>query len=197
MHAELLGLLPRLVSNVWVMKSHLGHIDHDVVKWITSKGIPGYEFLNGLLNYSPEEVLGNSAILAAQEAEFRLRPNLKSFYIDYTEHNIDILPLMEANMQSLMIEILSRLKLVNQEIDRYHFYFEKTFDPKSFTGPNEHIINANLDSSIKFISKNLMKIGDKITDILLMVKKRDYNNLPIKLKDIFLKINNFIKQKRF
>src|SRR5208337_4996205 len=117
--AELQELLPRLVSNVWVMKSHLGHIDHDVLGWIASKSIPENDFINDLLKYPSEEVLISSTILAAQKD--RTKPSLKMFYLDYIESNIDMLPLMDENIQKLIIKITSRLKLVNQAIDSYQF----------------------------------------------------------------------------
>ena len=148
-----------------------------------------------MLSSSPEELSKASAVMAAQKAELRLRPTLKSFYIYYTEHNIDILPLMEYKMQNLLIEIISRLKLVNQEIDRYRFYFEKTFDPKS-CALNEEILNNNLDNSINIISRELIRIADKIIELLLLIQESEFNEPAVILKRIILKLNDFIKKRR-
>jgi hypothetical protein len=123
--------------------------------------------LKDLLSYSPDELVRASAIMAAQKAG--LRPNLKRFYIDYTERNIDILPLMDIKLQTIMIEIISRLKLINQEIDHYVFTFDKIFDPESFA-LNKQNMNINLDNSIILISKKLMELADKIIQLLLLIR---------------------------
>lgn len=117
---ELQELLPRLVGCIYVLKNSIGQIDHSILEWASSISskvqvelFPDHDIcLKDLLSFSPDELARASAIMAAQKAG--LRPKIKRFYIDYTERNIDILPLMDIKLQTIIIEFISRLKLVNQ-----------------------------------------------------------------------------------
>jgi hypothetical protein len=199
---ELQELLPRLVSCVYVLKNSIGQLDHTVLEWansISSKVqvelFPDHDIcIKDLLSFSPDELARASAIMAAQKAGSR--PKLKRFYIDYTERNIDILPLMDINLQKFMIEIISRLKLINQEIDHYVFTFDKTFDPECFA-LNERNMNINLDNSIILISNELMKLADKIIELLLSIRESKYNKSTIKFRKLIAKLDEFIKKRRF
>jgi hypothetical protein len=119
--AELLELVPRLVGNVSLMKRRMGEFDHDHLQWVNSissklqvKLFQNQDiWLNNLLTYSPDEISKVSAVLAAQEG--RLGLGLKKFHTDYINRNIDILPLFDNNLQKIIIEILNRLNLANQE----------------------------------------------------------------------------------
>lgn len=74
--------------------------------------------------------------------------------------------------------------------------FDKTFDPESFA-LNEQNMNINLDNSIILISKELMKIADKIIELLLFIRESKYNNLTIKFKKLISKLDEFFKKRRF
>jgi len=190
--AELLELLPRIVSNVYVGKRETGKLNHDVLKWIDSKGIPEYTFVKHLLSYPAEEFSQALAIMRSEKAG--QRPILKMFNVDYIERNIDMLPLMDEKIQLVTITITNRLKLVNQEIENYRFYFEKTFDPESCK-TNLEIINTNIEGSLNVISRELTKIADKITELLLMIEEIKNIKPSTKLKRLIRNLVNYIKDK--
>jgi hypothetical protein len=183
------------------MKNSIGQLNHEVLTWVDLvcskmqlEVFPGHDIcIKTLLNYPSDDILEASKLMAAQKAGTRL--SFKKFYIDYIERNIEILPLMDNKMQILIIDIISRLKLVNQEIDLYQFYFEKTFDPKSCS-INEKALNTNLDNSTNLISKELIKISDTLINLFSLIREAKCIKSFYKLKNLVVKIDEFIKNKR-
>ncbi len=189
LEAELFEILPQSVGSVCLIKNDLGQFDYELLKWVDSVSLklqktffPHQDiWLKDLLRQAPDELLTISKVKASQGTGSSL--TLKTFSIKYIEHNIDTLPLIDKNYQKILIEIISKVNIINQAIEQYYFYFEKTFDPQS-CNVNQQILTANIKNSYVMISNFLIKTIDKIVILLLMINDRKKNEPLYHLRNI-------------
>lgn len=158
LYAELHENLPLLLGNILLMKDILGEIDHDFLTWYKSilSNCPKEavleeqsQLLESMLKFSPDQLSKAMQLKASLIPEDRAK-GLKKFFLRYYENNISSVTLFPVEMQGLIFKIHTKLNLINQEIDRYYFYFEKTFEPNS-VNVNQDILRHNMRQSYRMI----------------------------------------------
>lgn len=177
--AELQEILPLLAGNVFSLKDALGELDRDCLEWFQSV-ISNYpediiidvqkELLTIFLNLSPEQL---SAIMRLRDAlkETGRGKGLKKYYLNFYENNIPSISLFPADYQALTFKIHTKLQLINQEIDRYLFYFDKTFDPNSVEF-NQDILRDNMRQCLRTITITAFDAANAIIKLQSMLKAK-------------------------
>ena len=181
---ELQEILPLLAGNVFSLKDSLGELDHDLLKWYKSV-ISDYpqdtimdiqkKLLDLFLSLSSEQLL---AIMNVRES---LKPDgsgkgLKKYNMNFYENNINLVSLFSADCQSLVFKIHNKLQLINQEIDRYLFYFDKTFDPNS-VDINQDILRDNMKQCLRTITTIAFDAVNAIIKLRSMLQTKSHGFL--------------------
>jgi hypothetical protein len=191
LYAELQENLPLLVGNVLLMKDILGEIDHEFLKWHRSilSNCPKEaileeqsQLLDSILNLSPEQLSKVMQLKASLMPEDRAK-GLKKFFLRYYENNISSITLFPVEIQGLIFKLHTKLNMINQEIDRYYFYFDKTFDPNS-VNVNQDILRHNMRQSYRMI----MNIASDTTDLSVKL----LNSLKLYPNRFIQKMNNIM-----
>ena len=80
--------------------------------------------------------------------------SLKKFELLFLEAYKDKVLLLNLESQKIIYRTISRFDMINQEVERYLFYFDKTFDPNSLE-VNQENLQKNMEVAIKLISESL------------------------------------------
>jgi len=113
-----------------------------------------------LLKSSDEEIDAYAKEMAQQKDVVAL--NLKKYSLPFLESNMSSISLLDMKLQRLIIQIRTRLNMVNEGIDLNLFYYVKTFD-STLSEDNSAIIKNNLNQSYQNISRQYRMIVDQIT----------------------------------
>jgi len=113
-----------------------------------------------LLKSSDEEIDAYAKEMAQQKDVVAL--NLKKYSLPFLKSNMSSISLLDMKLQRLIIQIRTRLNMVNEEIDLNFFYYVKTFD-STLSEDNSAIIKNNLNQSYQNISRQYRMIVDQIT----------------------------------
>ena len=109
---------------------------------------------------------------------------LKKINLAYVDNNLNIVSLLETDIQKLIIKIQSQKLLINQEIDRYFFYFNKTYD-SGISEDNLNRIKKNMKEASKIIFKFSYNMVSEIDNLLPLLEK----------ETSLFQLNNYIKIK--
>ena len=178
LYAQMLEIHPRLVANYISIKGHLEPLSQDIVAWVNSMLPSDHDFTVGedikkvnklLMKHSKEEFEAASKILFQLDKSVLRGKGLKKFNLSFLENNLSSISLLNSSLQVRIWKILDRINLINQEIDRYFFYFEKTFEPEVMR-LNERTLDVNMNSSLEMISDSIHKISYVVLDLLNNLK---------------------------
>lgn len=188
--AELQEILPILTSNILILKETLGNLDYDFLKWFKSiiSFCPGGlidiqdNILDILLSLPPDQV---ASLIQARKLlqETGRGKNLKRYYLKYYENNISTASLIRVDLQRSLFKIHGKMQTINQEVDRYYFYFDKTFDPAS-KDVNADILNINMNLCYKTISDALFDAINEIVKLLSILETETSNGYLYRLKNL-------------
>ena len=110
---------------------------------------------------------------------------LKKFNLRFLENNLSTISLLNNDLQIPIWKILDRINLINQEIDSYFFYFQKTFEPEVMK-VNETVLDNNMNSSLQMISDNTYATANVVLHLLNNLKTHKdrwtYKNILSKFK---------------
>ena len=178
LYAQLLEIHPRLVGTYISIKYLIGPLSRDTVIWVNSMLPSSHNFtideilktVNKMMLQNPEEVYE-----AASKQYYQLEKavpkgkGLKKFNLNFLETNLSSISLLSNDLQVPLWKILDRINLINQEIDSYFFYLQKTFEPEVMK-TNETQLKANMNSSLEMILKNIHSITNVILELLNNLK---------------------------
>ena len=171
---ELNGLRYKLGSVVFVIASHLGSVDRQLLEWlepIMNSGETDYDnilppnALKSLLTLSDTEIQQ----LASSSPSRGDSLNLKHYDDPFLSASISSLSLFSPEFQRLALGIHSQLALINEEIDVAKGSLEKTFVP-SLNEATHAAIRSNLTVSYSHISSQSRRLVDLIG--LILEKKK-------------------------
>jgi len=174
--AELQEILPILANNILILKDTLGNLDYDFLKWFKSiiSFCPGglidiqEDKLDIILASPPDQL--SSAIQARMLLQEAGRgKNLKRYYLQFYENNISIVSLLPVDLQRSIFKIHAKMQAINHEVDRYYFYFDKTFDPAS-NDVNANNLTTNMDGCYKTMSDELYDAVNEIVRLLSILE---------------------------
>ena len=153
----------RLMCSVYVINSHFGTIDNDLLEWFksTNKDYRGVyqdtevsKAITRLLGLPIEEI----GTLSKANSGGGL--GVKKYETPFLDLKLSDLTIFDETFQNKILEIKSRLNLLNEEVETSRFYHEKTFD--SLSDINRQIICQNLNGSYKNIAGTARRLADRI-----------------------------------
>ena len=171
--SELIAILPRMVTTVSALKLKLGILNHETLNWTRDSLLKYYnhekidEILpktNELLNHTPDtlkEALYHFKILKEDGNEKALR----KFNLVFLKSNLDRILLLDIDSQKLIYNIQDEIDVINQAVDRYFFFLDKTFEPEVIK-VNKNPLKENIDGSYEFISENLFLVTNDVITLL-------------------------------
>jgi len=165
---ELKEVRLRLAGAAYLIGSRIGVYDRDLLSWVEHISAQyderkTLESIQKLLKHTVEEI----NTLAKQQAQkgVRVALGLKKYSLAFLEANMGSLSLLDSKLQLLIIQVRTRLNLLNEETELNRFYFEKTFD--STLGENNYnIITQNLNQGYRNILNQSRMAADQITHLL-------------------------------
>ncbi len=170
--SELIENIPRMVMSVSSLKLKLGTLDHKHLNWARNTLLKYYSqekidelspMMNKLLSQTPDELKKASydhKILRAGKGT-----ELRKFNLVFLENHLDRILLLDIDSQKRIYNIQFRIDVVNQAVDRYFFYFDKTFEPEILK-VNEEPLKENIDAAYKMISKSLFIATNDVITLL-------------------------------
>ena len=88
--------------------------------------------------------------------------NLKAYRLTFLNANIKELPLLKTEPQRLLLDLSTRLEMINEEIEASKKYHLMTFDSK-ITDQNHQRINQLINQKYSDIQKMVIDVVDKIS----------------------------------
>ena len=169
---ELIENLPRMTSSVLSLRTKLGTINHEHLNWIRNSLIKYYSpekivelfpTINELLRQTPDALeKASDGLKFLSEGKGK---ELRKFNLVFLENHLDKILLLYIDSQKLIYNIQFRIDVVNQAVDRYFFYFDKTLDPEIFK-VNQNSLNENMNASYEMISKTLFLVTNDVITLL-------------------------------
>lgn len=164
---ELIDLRHKLASVAMQLATSHGTINRELMEWEASILFSGEHQYD---NPSLKEVTTQMLSLDDKDIELAFKSSeyaqvkafkLKKYYLPFLSSQIPSLSLFTPEFQRLTLDIYSRLSLLNEEIDSYKFYYEKTFDP-AISGENRKSVRENLNQTSRHIERISRQTADKI-----------------------------------
>lgn len=163
--AELHQLQYKISGTVYLTSVQTGHYNREFLLW--QKRI--VESYKGPLSTgaTPKVIQAALSLTDEQLAEAARRlinppgvaMGLKTFEAPLLRAKIDELGAYSISFQNLLLEIASRIRIVNEEIEQYRFYFQQTF---AAAGNNHDRLSGNIAGSYEAVRVQAIKICDFI-----------------------------------
>lgn len=164
---ELKDLQFRLSSTVYLLSLRTDNYNRDFLEWFLPI-IERNSYLHKLdkvvettksgLKLSDEQLEFYAKKLSASESGGL---GLKTHYAPLLNSKIGQLGSFPVELQSLLLEIHSRLAMLNEEIEQYRFYFQQTFS-SSISEENHKLIVNNIGGSYAAVRIQARMICDFI-----------------------------------
>jgi len=91
--------------------------------------------------------------------------SLKKYYMPFFESQMQNLPLLDFKLQTGLHDVHTTLSCINQSIEEYRWYFEKTFD-STLGELNPGILSYNITQCYQAIATHGRKLADRISALL-------------------------------
>jgi hypothetical protein len=164
---ELNELKFRAAMNVEVLSPHYFPYNRAFLTWL-------FPYLEEFDNLYPGKTIcrGTKAMLeltddqinAYADMKIAEKPNptyhLKSFSLPYLDSHIASVGFFSEEFQRKLLEVRTQISLLNEEIAKSQYYFDKTFD--NLTPENHTIISNNLSDCYIHVARMLRRVVDKI-----------------------------------
>lgn len=169
---ELEGLRPKLAANVYQVAQRDGKVDRALLEWAepimhAEKGDRTIQLIaqaiTKLLAQSTEQVQASSQYLAAQNIGTAL--NFKNLSLPFITSQLSSLSLFSPEFQRLVLKILARLEVINEEIAHAWFSYSKTFD-SSLSAKSSAAVTQNMQQSYEFIAALSRNLIDDVDHLL-------------------------------
>jgi hypothetical protein len=169
---ELDDVRVRLAGTIYKISSRLGTLNKDLMSWtfkifaergsmeVTTEDM---EAMAKIEKMSAAEIQVLVDTIVSKQGQVAL--SLKKFFLPFLDSNISHLPLFDVKFQSLVLEIRTKLTLLNEEIELGRFFYEKTFD-SSLSVENHRIVTDNLNELYRKVGEMAQLTADKITELI-------------------------------
>lgn len=170
--SELIEKLPRMASTVLSLKAKRGELDHKTIQWgidsfskrYTREEIKErFPFLDVLLSAEPDTLKKELKINKTHNVGVALE--LKKFNLIFLENNLDKILLLGIDSQKRLYKIHDKLNVINQAVDRFYFYYHKSFDTASYE-LNKEPLTENMQSSYNRVSELLIDVVNETIELL-------------------------------
>ncbi len=166
--AELEEVIPQLAGTYFVLNDALGKLDRDIISWthtILSKFSEGQEKLLKSVEWYAEKAEDQLKALASHKTSKKETMSIKRITLPFLQQNFSSVSVLAPSLQRSLATIERNVYLLNQEIDLYYFYLEKTFD-STLTKENYDLVNNNIDHAYEAIARLSHKVAESISRIL-------------------------------
>lgn len=164
---ELSDLQSRLANTVWLMSIRTGQYNRSFLEWFKPI-IERNRYLHKLdnvlksttshLEMSDEQLAVVAAHLSASEKKGL---GLKTHHAPLLDSKVGQLGSFPVEFQSILLEIHSRLIILNEEIEQYRFYFQQTFS-SGISDINHTLIVENIEGTYRAVQQQARMICDFI-----------------------------------
>lgn len=174
---ELQEILPSLISIEFACRNFSGDLTRQSLQWnkkmflkIPNNFLPDdvMNSLNNLLELPEEEII---ATFQKGEIDSSTGLGLKKIHLIYIDNNLNMVSLLESRLQRSIFKIQSNKLIINQEIDRYFFYFDKTYS-SDMSKNNIVKLKENMKLSCRIIYKFSYDMANEIDTLLPLLGKR-------------------------
>lgn len=165
----------RLICLTFILGMRAGKYDREYLEWC----LPYFEFYEGnqsaksniemikdLLNKKGTEI--DQAILIKRKTEEGISLSLKQHHLQFLDSKYSDISIFNIELQNILYEIKTRIRLLNEETETAIKYFYMTFD-SNMSAENHKVIKINIYDAYK----NLQQIA--ISIIKEMDKLINYN----------------------
>lgn len=167
---ELRELRYKLAGVVFLLASNSGTLDRQKLEWAESV------MLTDKAHYEDSAVVeALRSVLKSNDAQLQVLAHhaqgqwealkLKKYFLPFLSSQITALHLFTPEFQRLTLEIHSKLAIVNEEVDAYRFYYEKTFD-SSLSNNSRAAVLSNLRETSRHMEIACRKISNNIELVL-------------------------------
>jgi len=169
---ELDDVRVRLAGTIYKISSRLGTLNKHLMSWtfkiFAERGSievtrEDMEAMAKIEKMSAAEIQTMVDAIVSKQGQAAL--SLKKFFLPFLDSNLSHLPLFDVKFQSLVLEIRTKLTLLNEEIELGRFFYEKTFD-SSLTTENHRIVTDNLNELYRKVAEMAQLTADKITELI-------------------------------
>jgi len=168
--AELRETLPQFVNYYYLLNQALGKIDRDMLNWTYSM----FSALNGESSGLIEKIENLLKLSDNQLAALSLRAkdpkttamSLKKFNLSFLEESITSFSLLDSPFRCSVLAIRTKINQLNQEIDLYNFFYERTF-ASGLTQKNWLNLDNNIKKSYEHIAQMSRKIAEMMKELIL------------------------------
>ena len=174
---ELRELQFRLTLTVYFGARHTGKYDRNLLEWMRPI-VESYGGINQSDNLWQEIRLGlertdeQLRLVSEQIASNQNRGiAFKKYNATLLEAKINQLGAFDQESQNLLLEIKTRLDILNEEIDQYRIYHNQTFN-SSLSQQNHDLIRDNIRDS----SETIYKLARSTTDLITKLLKKHLSN---------------------
>lgn len=151
--SELGDLQFRLANTVWLTSIRTGQYNRSFLAWfkpIIERNCHLHRLDNVIKNTESNLAMSDERLaeLARQflASESETAMGLKTHHAPFLDSKLGQLGSFSVEFQSLLLEIHSRLAILNEEIDQYRFYFQQTFS-SSISEGNHKLIKQNINGN--------------------------------------------------
>lgn len=164
---ELTELQYKLALIVYQLSVRLGRLDRELIDWLHPKILSynGPDKNDRLIESFKRVSKTDDSVLQAYSQQQNLEGkgmSLKKYNMVFLTTQINTLSLLDANLQSSIFCIHERLNILNQDVEKYWFYFEKSFD-SSLDETNHQIVADNINGCFEVIIGQGRILVDKIS----------------------------------
>ena len=163
-----------LVLFVFQFKDCLGELDSELLNWCCKRFKEDKETsqFRGIDKLSGCDNNALHAYNTAQKAK-NITFRAKSINTFYLESKIDNLSLMSKTEQALIIQIVRRVKSLNEEAQINNIYYDLTFD-SSLSPENHRRVVINIENCHRNISKQSQIISDLIAELFNEMQRKSF-----------------------
>lgn len=164
---ELQELQYTLMGMVFLIADHTGKYDRKLLEWMRPiaeryEGIHSTDsilkMVKSLLTLSNEQL---AIAVEKSKGDSNKGLSLKKHFAPLLDSKIAQLGAFDQPFQNILLEVRSHLNMINEQIEHYYFYFNKTFD-SSLTEENRVNIGKNMQGSYNVISEQARIVVDLI-----------------------------------
>lgn len=152
----------------------IGEINKGILSWVYSIFLENkdnlteeennlFSVIKKLLQFS-DKTLERAEIYTQLKSLAGKRKFPKKIYIPFLSLNINNLPLLKKDLQIEIAGIYRMVNCLNEEIDNWKYFFNKTFEPNLSTD-NYSIVKSNLKNCSEHIAIQSKLIADAISKV--------------------------------
>ncbi len=162
----------RTILIAYLLGARFGKYDREFLEWCLPylekyQGTESKEMtikaIRGLLDLKDKDIRKVNELRRLEEKGRGL--SLKKFHLPFLESKISEISCFKIELQNIIYEIISRVQLINEEIESAIRYFNMTFD-SNVSDENQEIIRAELPQKYSNLQNQLIILAKKMDNCL-------------------------------